>query len=424
MWTDLLLAAGAALAAAFVAVIVANLVMVQRGIEYEISKVPALDSSDFLRLMKGLTSLQLRSGNQIRLLLNGQEAFPAMFDAVQGAEQSVTFENYVYWSGKVGRHFARLLADKANEGVRVHVVLDWVGSLSMDRESLKSMEAAGVEVHRYHSPRFGGMHLLNHRTHRRELVIDGRVAFTGGIGFGDKWSGDGESTDNWRDNHYEVHGPVVGDIQAAFLDNWLKTSGNILVGDNYFPDLESRGKHLAGILCSSPTERATSGRLLILMLVAGANATIRIEQAYFIADKHLRHALVEAAERGVEVEILLPGKHIDIGVVRRASRMSWKRLLQAGVRIYEYQPTMLHVKAMVVDDQWVVAGSANLDFRSLYRNDEIYLVVRDHQFARQHVDAFTNDKQHAAEITLADWKKRPVAQRLVDGAASLLRTQL
>ena len=294
MWTNILLITGVAIAAACVAVMVANLVMVQRGIDYEISEVPALDSPEFLRLLTGLIGLKLSSGNRIRLLVNGENAFPTMFDAVRRAERSVTFENYVYWSGEIGRGFAELLAEKAGEGVHVHVVLDWVGSLDMDKEALRLMDQAGVEVHRYHRPRFGGMHRLNHRTHRRELVIDGRVAFTGGIGFGDNWNGDGESDDSWRDNHYEIHGPIVSDVQTAFVDNWLKTSGDVLIGDRYFPDQNPCGDQEAGILCSSPTERTTSGRLLILMLIAAATETIRIEQAYFVADRHLRCALAGA----------------------------------------------------------------------------------------------------------------------------------
>lgn len=424
MWTDTLLIVGTAVAVAGISVLIANLVMVQRGINYKIAELPALDSAAFERLLAGLLGLRLVRGNRIQLLSNGKEAFPAMFEAVRGAKQSVTFENYVYWSGEIGREFAQLLAEKAGQGVRVHVVLDWVGSLSMDAEAMRAMSRSGVEVHRYHRPRFGGMHCLNHRTHRRELVVDGQVAFTGGIGFGDKWRGDGGSLDHWRDNHYRIQGPLVSNLQGAFADNWLKTSGDVLIGDRYFPELNACGDLVAGVMCSAPQERTTNGRLLIMLLFAGAKRAIRIEQAYFVTDRHLRQALAEAARRGVEVEILLPGEKIDFSVVRRASRATWRPLLEAGVRIYEYQPTMLHVKAMIVDDQWTLAGSANLDNRSLYRNDEIYLAVRDREFARQHIEDFERDKQDAVQITLDQWRSRPLPQRLLDGATSLLRTQL
>lgn len=424
MWADVLLFAAAIALASFVSVVIANLVMVQRHIEYEVSQVPDLDSPEFLRLLAGMVGLKLSEGNHLRLLIDGKSAFPAMFDAVRRADHSVTFENYVYWSGEVGRSFAQLLADKAAEGVLVHVVLDWVGSLSMDRDSLQTMEQAGVEVHHYHRPRFGGMHRLNHRTHRRELVVDGRIAFTGGIGFGDNWYCDSDEAESWRDNHYEIHGPIVGGVQAAFLDNWLKTSGNLLIGNRYFPQLDARGESPASVLTSSPTERTTNGRLLLLMLLAAAKKSIRIEQAYFVPDRHLRDALAQAAQRGVAVEVLLPGEKIDFAIVRRASRATWGPMLEAGVRIFEYQPSMLHVKSMVIDGLWVVAGSANFDFRSLYRNDEIYLVVRDTGFAQQHVECFETDKQVADQVTLHNWRTRPYGDKLLDRLASLLRTQL
>lgn len=424
MWSETLIVVVTGAAAAGIAVIVANLVMMQRGIEYDIRDVPAADSPDFVRLLAGLITLKLSSGNRIRLLINGEEAFPAMFGAVREAKHSVTFENYIYWSGDIGDEFADLLAEKSRAGVRVHLVLDWIGSLKMDHKALRRMRRAGVEVHRYHRPRFGGMHRLNHRTHRRELIVDGQVAFTGGVGFADEWQGNGRTADHWRDNHYEIRGPLVSDMQAVFLDNWLKTSGDVLFGDRYFPETEAAGDHDAAALRSSPNERTTSGRLMILMMVTAARRTIRIEQAYFVPDRHLRTALAEAAERGVRVEILLPSEIIDISIVRSASRASWGPLLRAGVQIYEYQAAMLHVKSMVVDDQWVLGGSANLDYRSMYRNDEVYLVVRDREIARQHVEVFERDKQDSVRITYDAWRSRPMREKVVESLSSLLRTQL
>lgn len=424
MWPETLIVIGTGIVAAGVGIIIANLVMMQRGIDYDIRDVPAADSADFVRLLAGLITLKLAGGNHVRLLINGDEAFPAMFNAVREAKQSITFENYIYWSGDIGGEFADLLAEKSREGVDVHVVLDWIGSWKMDSKALRRMRRAGVEVHRYHRPRFGGMHRLNHRTHRRELIVDGRVAFTGGVGFADEWQGDGQSADHWRDNHYEVRGSLVSDMQAVFLDNWLKTSGDVLFGDRYFPKLEPAGNHEAAVLRSSPNERTTSGRLMILMLVTAARRSIRIEQAYFVPDRHLRSALAEASQRGVRVEIILPSERIDFGVVRSASRASWGPLLRGGVQIYEYQAAMLHVKTMVVDDQWVLCGSGNLDYRSLYRNDEVYLVVRDRELADQHTGCFERDKQESVEITLDAWRSRPAIQKMGDHLAALLRTQL
>lgn len=424
MWTDVLLVAFAAIFAATLAVIIANLVMIQRDINYQIEDLPTLQSAQFSRQLAGMVNLQFSSGNQVHLLLNGRDAFPRMFGAVQRAERSVTFENYVYWSGDIGRQFAELLAEKARQGVRVHVLLDWVGSLSVNRHVIRVMKNAGVELHRYHPPRFGGMHRLNHRTHRRELVVDGKIAFTGGVGFGDQWQGDGESKNSLRDNHYEIHGPVVCSLQAVFLDNWLKNSGDVLIGEAYYPELPFAGKLEVAILGSTPAERATHARLLMLLLVAASKKLICLEQSYFVPDKHLLSALMEASQRGVTVQILLPGDKIDNSFVRSASRNLWQPLLKAGVQLYEYQPSMLHTKISIFDNLWTVVGSTNLDYRSLYRNDEILLVTRDHAFARRHFECFEQDKQACIEVTLDKWQSRPLRQKLGDWFAALLRTQL
>mgnify|MGYP002622808318 CR=1 FL=1 len=423
MWQviGIIVAAGLAGSLLLLAAFLVNLP--QRGINYRFDEAPAADESGFLRFLQSLIPLRFSDGNHVRLLLNG-EAFDAMLRAVEQARHTITFENYIYWSGGIGRRFAEAFAEKARAGVQVHLVLDWVGSWKLDASSLELMRKAGVEIHLYHRPRFGGMHRLNHRTHRRELVIDGRTAFTGGIGLGDKWLGDGRHAGNWRDNHYLVEGPLVGAVQSAFLDNWLKTSGAVLASELYFPELSSRGDCHAGFLPGSPGERISTGRLMIHSFLKAARHSIRIEQAYFVPDRALRDALVEAVERGVSVEILLPGEHMDYPIVRRASRSLWGPLLQAGVKLYEYQPSMLHVKTLVIDDHWVVTGSANFDFRSLYRNDEVYLIVRDKEFARLHLDVFGSDKEKSHEITWEAWNNRSPAEKLLDNAAALMRTQL
>lgn len=396
----------------------------QREITYRLDESPPPDSEHFLRMLRGLVSVQFSAGNRIQLLRNGNETFPAILKAINGARHAVTFENYIYLSSQVGDRFAKLFADKAREGIRVHLVLDWLGAFTVERSVLEQMRSAGVEIHFYHPPRLGMVHQFNYRTHRRELVVDGKVAFTGGIGLGDEWTGDGESDGNWRDNHYIIEGPLAGAIQSVFLDNWLKSSGQVLADEHYFPELAEVGDCWAGALCGSPGERISNGRLMILLFLRAAQKSIRIEQAYFVPDQAMVEALVNAARRGVCVEIILPNEKIDYGVVRRASRALWGPLLDAGVKIFEYQPTMLHVKMLLIDDLWLIAGSANLDFRSLYRNDEVYIVVRDGDFVRQHVDCFSVDKAHSQEVTRNAWQSRARTDKLLDRAAALLRTQL
>jgi cardiolipin synthase A/B len=412
------------LATALAAILLANLLMFRRNIAYRMADLPGLDDERFLRSLAHMPGVHLDRGNRIELLQNGDQAFAAMIDAVRQAKHTVTFENYIYWSGHIGSQFARLLAEKAQQGVRVHVLVDWVGAFKMSRASLKLMRRAGAEVHRYHRPQKHSLHKFNQRTHRRELVVDGQIGFTGGVGFGDEWLGDGCSNGSWRDNHYRIQGPLVAEMQSIFLDNWLTSSGEVLHGDGYFPALEPSGGHLAGLIRSRPRERITAARLTVLMLLHAARHSVCMSQAYFVPDRSLLKALTRAARRGVRVEVILPGHCIDYRIVRWASRARWGPLLEAGVRLYEYQPSMLHTKLLVIDQRWVLTGSANMDYRSLFRNDEILLAVCDEPFACEHLEVFERDRAKSAEVTYERWKKRPWREKLLDRTLSLIRSQL
>ena len=410
------------LVSAVAAILIANLVMFSRNLRYQVADLPALDEPEFLRSAVKLLELNLCPGNRVEVLLNGEEAFSAMFRAVEHAKRSITFENYIYWSGRVGSDFAQLLAEKARQGVQVSVLVDWVGAFQMDRAYLRLMRKAGVEIHRYHPPQRHSLHRFNQRTHRRELVVDGRIGFTGGVGFGDVWRGDGKN--GWRDNHYRIEGPLVAEMQSIFLDNWLTASGQVLHGDAYFPALEPCGDQMAGLIRSRPRERITAARLSVLMLLRAARRSVHLEQSYFVPDRSLLDALTAALRRGVRVEIILPNEKLDYPFVRWASRARWGALLKAGAKIYEYQPAMLHVKTVVLDEQWVLTGSANLDYRSFYRNDEILLGVFDQGLARRHLEIFENDRQRSCLVTLEQWQNRPAQEKILDFAASLIRTQL
>lgn len=265
---------------------------------------------------------------------------------------------------------------------------------------------------------------LNNRTHRKLLVVDGRVGFTGGVGIADNWLGHAEDPDHWRDSHYRLEGPAVAHMQAAFMDNWMETCGEVLHGDEYFPALEPAGRHPAQVFKSSADDGSESVRLMYLLSIASAERSVRIANSYFVPDSMAVRSLVEARRRGVEVEIIVPGRHIDQKMVRRASRALWGPLLEAGVAIYEYQPTMFHVKVVVVDELWTSVGSTNFDNRSFRLNDEANLNVYDAAFAEAQARTFEDDRARARRITLEDWRRRPWRERAVERLAALFRLQL
>ncbi len=396
----------------------------EKKVETRISEIYAVQDPQFLRTMSHLLGPPLVAGNQVRELINGDEIFPPMLAAIRAAQKTITFETYIYWSGDIGREFAEALAERAQAGVKVHVLVDWVGSVKMDDALLELMEDAGVELHKYHPLRWYHLARMNNRTHRKLLVADGKVGFTGGVGIADNWLGDAQDADHWRDSHFRIEGPAVAHMQAAFLDNWMKTSGEVLHGKDYFPPLQPVGEHYAQVFKSSADEGSESVRLMYLLSIASARKTIYIANAYFVPDDLSVETLVRALERGVKVRIILPGKRIDSEPVRRASRARGGDLLEAGAEIYEYQPTMFHCKVMIVDDVWVSVGSTNFDSRSFRLNDEANLNIYDHEFAQRQIDIFENDLKKSRQITYAEWQHRPWSEKLLEHTIALLRSQM
>ncbi len=407
-----------------VSLVVRVLTSREKKLAHEIEHLFSVADDQFLRSMGGLLPPALLGGNRITALANGDEFFPAMLDAIGSARHSVTFETYIYWQGEIGKQFADALVDRARAGVKVHVLLDWLGTKKMDPLSVQFMKDAGIEVERYHPLRWYNIRRANNRTHRKLLVVDGTIGFTGGAGIADLWSGTAQGPDHWRDSHFMLEGPVVAQCQAAFMDNWLKTRSRVLQSREYFPELAPVGSHRAQVFMSSPSEGSESARLMYLLSIASAAESIRIASAYFVPDDLSVQTLVDARRRGVTVEIIVPGEHIDTKVSRRASRSRWGPLLKAGVAIYEYGPTMYHCKVLIVDDRWTSVGSANFDNRSFRLNDEANLNVYDADFARGQADAFERDKERSCRVTLEEWKNRPLAEKLQDRVAGLLRSQL
>jgi cardiolipin synthase len=407
-----------------VILVIANLSSGEKKIEHKIDRLYASDDPQFLRSMGLLLGPPVISGNRFEMLLNGDRIFPSMLEGIRSARKTITFETFIYWSGEIGEQFAQALAEKAREGVAVHVLLDWVGSSKMDKRYLNLLRDAGAQVIQYHKPHWTGLGRMNDRTHRKLLVIDGLIGFTGGVGIAPEWSGHAQDEKHWRDTHFRVAGPVVGQMQAVFMDNWVKASGNVLHGPHYFPHVESQGEGLAHMFSSSPSGGSDDMQLMYLMAITAATHSIHLASAYFVPDKLTINAIVEAAKRGVKVQIITPGKRIDTHTVREASRACWGDLLKAGVEIYEYQPTMFHCKLLVVDEYMVSVGSTNFDSRSFKLNDEANLNIYDRDFARLQTATFADDIGKSQQITLDAWLHRPMTEKLIEKCVPLLDTQL
>ena len=413
-----------ALVAIIITVVAMNFMSAEKQIQKSLEHRYGVSDPQFRRELGALLGPAIIDGNRIHNLENGGEIFPAMLEAVKSAKTSISFETYIYWSGEVGKEFAEALSERARQGVKVHVLLDWLGSQKMEESLVTQMKSDGVEIERYHPLHWYNLGRMNNRTHRKLLVVDGRIGFTGGVGIADQWSGNAEDPKHWRDSHYRLDGPAVAQMQAAFMDNWIKTTGKVLQGEAYFPKLESVGEALGQVFTSSPSGGGDSMQLMYLLSITAAERTIDLSAAYFVPDELTRKALRSALDRGVRLRIIVPGKHIDAEVVRQASRADWGELLEAGAQIHEYQPTMFHCKTLIVDSQLVSVGSTNFDNRSFRLNDEANLNVYDKQFAERLEDVFEADLGRAKLITFEMWKKRPLRQKLMEKLSSLLSSQL
>jgi cardiolipin synthase len=396
----------------------------ERRIDYAPKHLYDVDDPQFKRTLGTLLGPPILVGNKIDTLKNGDEIFPAMLAAIRSAKHNIDFETYVYWSGQIGRDFASAIAERARAGVRAHVLLDWVGSQRMEKDVLATMVDAGARVEFYHALRWYTLARMNNRTHRKLLVVDGRIGFTGGVGIAEEWTGDAQDPQHWRDTHFRVEGPAVAQMQAVFLDNWMKVTGEVSHGGDYFPALASAGDTDAQLFASSPSGGSESMELMYLLAIVSAKRSILLEAAYFIPDDLTSEALIEARRRGVDVQVIVPGKYNDAKVTRNASRSTWGPLLDAGVRIFEYQPTMFHCKVFVVDGLFTSVGSTNFDDRSFRLNDEASLNVFDAGVASTQAKVFEEDLAQSKEYTLADWAARSWWQRLSEWASSTVEAQL
>lgn len=425
---------------------------------YTIGPFCGVDDPQFVRVMSTMLGPPMVGGNKATELVNGDQIFPAMLSAIRSAEHTITFETYIYWSGKIGREFSNALIERAQAGVRVHVIFDSIGSNRISRSHVNRMRNAGVEVEAYRPFRWYDLRTtarLNNRTHRKLLVVDGKIGFIGGAGIGDEWLGNAQDRKHWRDTHYRLEGPVVGQLQAAFMDNWIECNGTVLHGEGYFPRLDARNRVASietdgetgggtggdtgggidgdtggdGMLAQAFSSSAGAGgvesmQLMYLLAIKAARDQIRISMAYFVPDDLTIKILIEARRRGVAIDIIMPGPITDVPLARFAARSLYGKLLKAGVRIYEYQPTMYHCKVMIVDDRWVSIGSSNFDERSFKLNDEANVNVLDPAFAARQIEIFNDDLRQCKRITYKAWKRRSLGGRVAEIFSSLFRSQL
>ena len=382
-------------------------------------------SDEFLRATEALTMAPVTHGNAIELFINGDEIFPAMIETMGNAKRSLNFLSYLYWSGEIACEIADALCAAAARGVEVNVLLDAVGSAKMDRQLVKDMSEAGVTFAYFRPPKPYAIRRVNNRTHRKLLIADGNVGMTGGVGIADQWTGHAQDPDHWRDTHVRVRGPIVRGLQGAFAENWLEATGDVLVGPDYLPPLEPIADDGAMQVVRSTAEVGdTNVEALYFLAIACARKTLHLTSAYFAPRPAFIEALTDAAERGVDVRVLVPGPHTDKDFVRQAGHSVYEELLEGGVRIYEFCPTMIHAKTLTIDGAWSSVGSVNFDNRSFQLQDEVTLCVSSPEFAAELDAQFERDLERSAEIEAGRWNGRPLYARASEAVVRVARREL
>jgi len=382
-------------------------------------------SAGFMRAAEALTGHPISEGSFAEPLINGDRIFPALLDVIRGAERTLCLETYVYWKGEIAAEVAAAICERARAGVECKVIVDALGGAQMERGLLDEMDDAGAVVCRFRPLRPYALRRLTHRTHRRLLIADGRVGMTGGVGIAGQWEGDAAGPDEWRDTHLRVTGPVVRGLLGAFAEHWLEATGEVLAGEGYLPDLEPiPGGGPVQLVRSNAGVGDTNTEAIYYLAIASAQRSLDLCAAYFVPRPAFTEALCDAASRGVEVRVLAGGPHIDKGVVRIAGRAAYDELLEAGVRIFEYQPTMLHAKSMAVDGCWATVGTMNFDNRSFQLHDEVTLSVWGEEFAAVIGAGFETDLERSEEIDAERWAARPLRARLAEGATTFIRREL
>ncbi|MGH9570433.1 MAG: phospholipase D-like domain-containing protein [Candidatus Angelobacter sp.] len=387
-------------------------------------EAPPLDAERFLKTLEAVTDAQVNHGSSITVLTNGENFYEAELEAIRSAQRSVNLEAYIFERGEVTGGFLQALAERARTGVKVNLTIDGIGSFSTRRSYFRELVDAGGRVEFYHPFSWKSVARINNRTHRELLVVDGNVGFIGGAGIADHWLIGRKKHPRWRDTVMKVEGDVVCNLQATFAENWLESCGEVIFGEEYFPLPVERGTSKAMVVNSAPSSGgSTRARILFQALVAAAKKSILVNSPYFLPDSSMMKELLRARKRGVDVQVIVPGRKSDHALTRSSSRRLFGGLLKAGARIYEYQPSMIHAKVLIVDGLWSVTGSTNFDNRSFGLNDEVNLALRDHAIAERLSEDFAADLQASHEVTLAEWQRRPVVERLNEAVGWVLQRQ-
>lgn len=383
---------------------------------------PRIGDTIFVRTVQMYAGMNMEPGNEVRILENGEGTYPLFWRDLRAARSTITAQFYYSLPGAVADTFATILAERARAGVDVLLLLDAFGSGPLRGAWSERLEESGVRVAWLRPLRWYSLHQADHRSHVRAIVIDGEVGYTGGFGLADYWLGGGRAENEWRETNVRVRGSAAGQLQAAFATTWAEATGRLLTGDTFFPSttFDSLGTVNAGLLHTTPTIGSTPAERFLALTIAGAERRLWIANSYFVPDDDFRRLLVDAARRGVDVRILVPGDRTDVKTTLWAGRRHYGELLRGGVRIWEYGPTNMHAKTFVVDGRWSSVGSLNFDNRSLAFNDESTLVVDDRRIGRQMEEMFEADLRHAGEVTLAEVEDRPLHHRLLAVVASLL----
>jgi cardiolipin synthase len=376
------------------------------------------------RRLERLIGIAATEGNAVLPLRNGDEIFPAMLDAIRSAEHTVDMMTFVYWQGEIARQFAQALAERARDGVRVRVLLDGFGSRLIEKDQLALMERAGAEVAWFRRPRRLSPFKQNHRCHRKVLLVDEEVAFTGGVGIAEEWCGDARGPHEWRDTHLQVRGPAVDGLAAAFAQNWAESHDTLFDARDRFVELSPAGEAVVQVVRGSASLGWQDMQTLLRVVLESAQERIRLTTAYFAPDAYFVGLLCAAARRGVQVEILLPGPHIDKRVCQLAGQQHYAELLACGVRIWQYQPTMIHAKVVTMDGAASLIGSTNFNRRSMDHDEEVMLAVLDAELTARLDGHFEADLRAAERIRDGRWRRRPVLQRIKEGAVRPIRRYL
>jgi len=389
--------------------------------------IAPVDSPDFIRSLAALLNVPVRRGGTAQLLHNGDEVLAQMFRDFDDAQHSITIMAYIWEPGRMNDLFMDRLVARAQQGIEVRVLLDGFGGMRCPEEDIERLRAAGGKVGQFRPLAFGKLTRFHKRNHRRAFVVDGRIAYTGGMAIGDKWLGDARSEEEWRDTMTRVTGCMAENLQSAFAELWAYCTGEVLTGEGFFPEDLSRDEEdcdtvSCGVI-SSPASEEHPLRLFFFLTFLTARRRLWITSPYFVPDKHTRKVVERRARDGVDVRILLPNEHTDAKPIRRASHSYYQEMLDAGVRIYEYQPTMIHTKQVVVDGLWSVVGSANMDIRSKELNEENVLGICDAGFARQLEECFERDLARAVEIDAKQWRRRGIGARIIERIAVLFAEQ-